>query len=113
MVENVHTDSDLLRLLRQHGDTIAADRAIEHFAYFPTIAARTDFIYRCLKAGLRLRATSEPPEPGAGFGAILFHHEVPDEGVLKQVSEMLKGFAADHGGRYDGWEMQVLAHERA
>lgn len=98
-------------LLQQQGDGLTAVCDIEHFAYFPTPQARADFIYRCLKAGFRLRNTSEPPEPGAGFGAILFHKDVPDE-HLEQVSIMLKGFAAEHGGRYDGWETQVLAHER-
>jgi hypothetical protein len=75
-------------------------RDIEHFAYFPTSQARADFIYRCLKAGFRLRNTSEPPEPGAGFGAIVFHTNAD----LEQASSTLTGFAAEYGGRYDGWK---------
>lgn len=75
---------------------------IEHFAYFPTAQARADFIYRCLRAGLRLRNTSEPPEPGAGFGAIIFHNDAAID--LERVSRTLTDIAAEYGGRYDGWQ---------
>src|SRR5690242_4661071 len=95
--------SEVLHLLRQQGDTALRD--IDHFAYFPTPEARTEFIYNCLKAGLRLRNTSEPPEPGAGFGAIVFHKDVPDERVRTQVMKLLADFASACGGRYDGWEV--------
>lgn len=83
-----------------NSDAVHPPQDIEHFAYFPTSQARADFIYRCLKAGFRLRNTSEPPEPGAGFGAILFHNSVD----LEQVSTTLTAFATEYGGRYDGWE---------
>ena len=83
----------------------AALQDIEHFAYFPTSQARADFIYRCLKAGFRLRNTSEPPEPGAGFGAIIFHKDFANDEILEDVSNTLTAFAAEFGGRYDGWEM--------
>ncbi len=99
------TDAELLHLLKPHGDGL---RDIEHFAYFPTPEARADFIYRCLKTGLRLRNTSEPPEPGAGFGAIVFHKDVPDEHLRAQVMQLLTGLATACGGRYDGWETQAL-----
>jgi hypothetical protein len=99
-------NAEVLHLLKQQDDTALRD--IEHFAYFPTPEARTAFIYNSLKAGLRLRNTSEPPEPGAGFGAILFHKDVPDERFLAQVIELLTRLAAACGGRYDGWETQVV-----
>ena len=101
-------NAEVLHLLKQQGDSLTALRDIERFAYFSTPEARADFIYRCLKAGLRLRNTSEPPEPGAGFGAIVFHKDVPDEHLLGQVVSLLTGLATACGGRYDGWETQVL-----
>lgn len=98
-----NTDADALHLLLQQShDPTLSD--VEHFAYFPTQEARADFIYRCLQAGFRLRNTSEPPEPGAGFGAIVFHKDVASAPILEQVSTLLTTFAADYGGRYDGWE---------
>ncbi len=101
-------NSEVLQLLKQQGDRPIGLRDIDHFAYFPTPEARTEFIYRCLKAGLRLRNTSEPPEPGAGFGAIVFHKDVPDECLLAQVLAMLTDYAASCSGRYDGWETEVV-----
>jgi hypothetical protein len=100
-----NSDADALRLLLAQSPPTAHD--IEHFAYFPTSQARAEFIYRCLQAGFRLRNTSEPPEPGAGFGAIVFHKDVASEEILEQVSTMLKAFAAENGGRYDGYERRA------
>lgn len=97
MVEN----SEVSHLLQQG----ASLRDVEHTAYFPTQEARGEFIYRCLQAGFRLRNTSEPPEPGAGFGAIVFHKDIASD--VKQVSSMLTSFATEFGGRYDGWEKQA------
>lgn len=100
-------DQAVLDVLREKGDALTTVRDIEHFAYFPNQDQGAPFIYKCLKAGLRLRNTSEPPEPGAGFGAILFHKDVPSEDVLDRVIALLKDLAAERQGRYDGWETQV------
>ena len=46
--------------------------------------------------------------PGAEFGTIAFHNNVPDEDVLLNVHAMLTERATAEGGVYDGWETQLI-----
>jgi hypothetical protein len=98
----------VIEVLAEHGDTLSTVREIDHFAYFPDVAARARYIEKCLAAGFKLRRLSEPYKPGAGFGAIIFHDDVPDEEVLLKVHALLTERAAAEGGDYDGWETQLI-----
>ena len=99
----------ILELLTQHGDALTEVREIEHFAYFPTPTLRAQFIDKCLVVGFKLGRTSEPYKPGAGFGAILFHTDVPDEEALGKITSLLVDLARKCGGEYDGWETQIVS----
>src|ERR1700759_418951 len=96
----------VIEVLSEHGDALTTVREIDHFSYFPDVAARARYVDKCLGAGFKLRALSEPYRPGAGFGAIVFHDDVPDENVLLKVHALLTELAAAEGGNYDGWETQ-------
>ncbi len=97
-----------LQVLVQQGDALTQVREIDHFAYFSTPLLRDSFVTKALAAGFKLRGTSEPYKPGAGFGAILFHKDVPDEKVLEKIIAMLSNLARQSGGEYDGWETQII-----
>jgi len=99
----------VLELLTQHGDALTQVREIDHFAYFPTPTLRAQFIDRCLAAGFKLRRTSEPYKPGSGFGAILFHTDVPDEETVGKITCLLDDLTRECSGEYDGWETQTVS----
>jgi hypothetical protein len=98
----------VIEVLAEHGDALSTVREIDHFAYFPDVAARARYLDKCLTAGFKLRRLSEPYKPGAGFGAIIFHNDVPDEDVLLKVHALLSELAAAEGGDCDGWETQLI-----
>ncbi|MGC9954098.1 MAG: ribonuclease E inhibitor RraB [Rhizomicrobium sp.] len=114
VVQKTHKDqialnAHVLDALREHGDALAGVREIDHFAYFGTPQSRALFIDKCLIIGFKLRNTTEPYRPGAGFGAILSHSDVPDEEILGKVTSLLVDLAQECGGEYDGWETQVVS----
>ncbi len=63
---------------------------------------------KCLAAGLRLRAFSEPDAVIDRFGVIPFCEGIPDEDFLLKMHAMLTELAEAEGGNYDGWETQII-----
>lgn len=98
----------VLHILTQQGDALTQVRDIDFFAYLPTPEARAQYIDECLAAGFQLRGTSEPHEPNAGYGAIVFHNDAPDEQTIDKIWKLLSSFAEDCGGKFDGWETQIV-----
>lgn len=98
----------VIEVLAEHGDALTTVREIDHFSYFPDVEARARYLDKCLAAGFKLRRLSDPYKPGAGFGAIIFHSDVPDEDVLLKVHALLTELASAEGGDYDGWETQLI-----
>src|SRR5271170_1850053 len=81
--ENASPTQHVLHALTQQGDELTQVREIDFFAYLPTPEARAKYIDKCLAAGFKLRATTEPPGPG--YGAIVFHNDVPDEQTMEKI----------------------------
>jgi hypothetical protein len=98
-----------LGLLGERGDKSDSVRDIHHWAYFPNALARMRFVEQAITRGFRLRRTTEPSPYNASFGAILIHKDTPTERLFEDVVTLLSELAAQSGGRYDGWETQVLA----
>ena len=94
--------------LSERGDPLTEKRAIDHWAYFPSAAARSAFIAQAAKLGFLLRATSEPEKPGDRFGARLFRIDVPALDAIDDVTLPLFALATAVGGDYDGWETMVV-----
>lgn len=97
-----------LEALRDHGDSLARVRDIEHWATFPSADARASFVDACLAAGFKLRGTRDPEKPYEGYSVHLFHRDIPDEDCVEQVTSLLIGLAAANGGEYDGWETELV-----
>jgi len=109
MPENDQPNRAVLDVLMENGDALTEAREIDHYAYFPTPTFRAHYIDRCIEAGFRLRGTIEPHRPGSGFGAVVFHKDVPGEEVLDAITDVLRAFADDCEGEYDGWETPVVS----
>ena len=99
----------VLEVLAEQGDPLGSVRNIDHFSYFPTTEGRARFLDACLAAGFRLNATYESDYDENRFAVIVCHDDVPDGDVLLKVHAMLTELAEREGGRYDGWETQVMA----
>jgi hypothetical protein len=102
----------IFELLQEQGDELTQIREIDFFAYFPTPDACAQYIDKALAAGLKLRTISEPYKPGAGFGAILFCNDAPEEGTMEKLCALLTKFAEECSGEFDGWETQVMGLEK-
>jgi hypothetical protein len=98
----------VLALFDAQDDARTQIREIDFFVYLPTTEARAQYIDKCLAAGLKLRNTSEPHKPGAGFGAILFCNDAPEEQTMEKICTLLAGIADKCGGEFDGWETQPI-----
>jgi hypothetical protein len=98
---------EVLRALREHGDTLTQPREIVHWAYFPTAATRALFIEKAVEIGFELNGTSDPNEKSREFGARVSHLAIPGEEVIERVTASLSQLAERCGGDYDGWETQV------
>lgn len=98
----------ILEAYRDQGDPLTRVRDIEHWAYFPNAESRAHFVEMGLAAGLRLRGTRDPQGPGESYSVCLFHHDVPDEICIEQVTSLLVHLAEKAGGDYDGWETEVI-----
>jgi hypothetical protein len=102
-------NSRVAELLQEQGDSLDEPRRIQHWAYFPTAEARAKFIVRL---GVRFEDIDahQSPLPSPNMFAVEFWHVgLPDEESMNAVTDMLKHFAVECGGEYDGWETQVVA----
>ena len=99
----------VIEVLAEHGDALTTVREIDHFSYFPDVQSRERYLDKCITAGFKLRALTEPPvTDDLRFGAIVFHNDIPDEEVLLRVHALLTELASAEGGKYDGWETQLI-----
>ena len=99
----------LCETLEEQGDTRTQVREIDHWAYFPDAEARSAFVEACVHSGFSLRGTSDPSGPWEGYGAQLWHRDVPTDEAMEQVTLLLYDLALAAGGDYDGWETRIVA----
>jgi uncharacterized protein (TIGR01619 family) len=95
-------------VLEKRGDLLNRAREIDHWAYFPNADARSAFIDGAVRLGFRLCSTSEPDGPGDHYGVRISRVDLPAPDSIDDVILPLFQLAAQLGGRYDGWETQVI-----
>lgn len=95
--------------LRDSGDPLTEAREIDHWAYFPSPAARDDFVSRTTAIGYKLRAALEPdPTTDAtAYGAQIYRADVPGSELFDAITAELSKLAQECGGDYNGWESPV------
>jgi uncharacterized protein DUF695/regulator of ribonuclease activity B len=103
------SDADLQRIknrrvceqLEKHGDNVGNEREIDHFAYFPSPAARAAFADFVRAEGFAIASSADKPNADGQFGMQFSRVDQPariDEivtSLLRKVTEL--------GGEYDGW----------
>ncbi|MBS0470862.1 MAG: ribonuclease E inhibitor RraB [Proteobacteria bacterium] len=98
----------VFEVLFEQGDALSTVREIDHFSYFPSLAGRARFVDRCVAAGLKLRSLYASEGALETYAVIVYHDDIPDEETLAKLHGMLTAFAEAEGGRYDGWETQIV-----
>ena len=94
--------------LRAEGDSLDQPRRVRHWAYFPNESAQARFI---AMLGLRFEEISTDSSPVADAnmqGVTFWHVGLPDEASMTPITDMLRRFATECDGEYDGWETQVV-----
>jgi hypothetical protein len=101
-------DKQILRVLRQHGDTLSKPREIMHWAYFPSDEARRQFAKSCAKAGFAIRGMNDDARMPNRFSVQFSHTDVPNEDAVDLFRSLLTRLADECGGAYDGWETKIV-----
>lgn len=96
------TNSELLQLMQEQGDDLAAPRDIDFFVIFETRAQAEAFAQAAATA-LAVPARLSPYEKTDKWQAVLTRHMAPDHAQLNHLERQIAGLARLHGGDADGW----------
>jgi hypothetical protein len=103
------SDADLQRIknrrvreqLEKHGDNAGNSREIDHFAYFPSAAARAAFADYVRAEGFAIASAADKPKAGGQFG--LQFSRVDQPARIDEIVTPLLRKVTELGGEYDGW----------
>ena len=99
----------VIQVLSEHGDELEKPRIVTHWAYFPTAAARSQFVAQA--RGLKYAITSEheveESDADNRFCAQLERIDSVDWAAINETTIELYDLAEASGGAYDGWETGV------
>jgi len=101
--------------LERAGDALSAPRDIRHWAYFPDPAGRDAFLAQAAAMSFRAcaqEAGSAAEEEGE-YLALVQRDDIPGYDRIDAICLPLFRAAHDLGGRYDGWESEVVTAEAA
>lgn len=104
-------DGKVVEALEQAGDPLTKARRIDHWAYFKTEKMRDTYIATAKKAGF---SVAKSPTKKAETSLLEVHVHRKDYADLERAHAVvmeLVTLAEAAGGRYDGWETQVLRAE--
>lgn len=94
--------------LESNGDSMTMPREIDHWAYFPDFLTRDTFLQRARELGFEARACEAVKGEKIEFGAQVCRIDLPSFAAIDDICLPLYDLAVDCGGRYDGWECQVV-----
>jgi len=103
------SDRRTLEVLHQHGDPLLEARRVDHWAFFPTAAARQNFITATARNGFASEDPFDDAEGTLPYCARVQRVDPVDLEGLHAVVMRLCDLAGQAGGKYDGWETVVLA----
>jgi hypothetical protein len=101
-VHAADTNAELLSLMQEQGDDLAASRDIDFFVIFETRPAAEAFA-RLAAAALEMPARISPYEKTDQWQVSLTRHMAPDHAQLNQLEKQIAALARQHGGEADGW----------
>jgi hypothetical protein len=100
-------NSKVLESLKRLGDDHSIPRRIDHWCYFDTPAARSEFESWALATGFQRAGHTEPTEANGQYGLRVHAVARPETEEITEVTLSLLRRAKEFGGDYDGWETKV------
>jgi hypothetical protein len=98
-------DRRLVQVLKEQGDALVTPRRVDHWAYFPSAAARDAFVDAAGKQGFEHDADDD--QTAGRFGAHVFRTDPIELDHVHDVVMLLVDAAHAQGGEYDGWETSI------
>lgn len=95
--------------LAQRGDPLTKPRQVDHWAYFPTAAARDRFVEEVIPLGFTTSDADSVGQAPNPFCACVSRVDPVDLESIHRVVMTLFRAAKRHAGDYDGWECPVEA----
>lgn len=102
---------DVCAALEDRGDALQQPRDIDHWAYFPSASARDEFLQQATVMGFENRTPNRDDDGEQEWGAQVFRRDVPAYGAIDDICLPLYDLAHECGGRYDGWECEVVTED--
>jgi regulator of RNase E activity RraB len=97
-------DRRLTDVLREHGDTLAKPRRVDHWAYFGSEDARDRFVRAAAELGFELHAAARIDGIERPFVAQVHRIDAVELDHIHDVVMELHDLATAEDGAYDGWE---------
>ncbi|MFT5444777.1 MAG: hypothetical protein ACI8W3_003835 [Myxococcota bacterium] len=101
-------DLKAISTLREHGDLLERPRRIDHWAYFPSLAARAGFEQWALAHEFVCETCVAENDLDFPHGLQVHHDATPEFDEITAHSIALMEACQSEGGRYDGWETEVV-----
>src|SRR5690242_10334846 len=98
MSEQRSRNGRLAELLSEHGDAMEQARPVQHWAYFPTEAGRTQFIAFIERRFADINAHRNPMSKGKELAVTFWHTGTPDSDSMTEITESLSLAAESRGG---------------
>jgi len=102
----IMTDDHLCESLRDRGDDLVTPRRIDHSAFFGDEVSRQRFIRLIRASGYTIDGLLDPGGALEEYGVTFSGVGCPSE--ISSIVAPLYGAAQNLGGRYDGWEAEVV-----
>ena len=104
-------DLQVLESLESHGDDGSKPRKVDHWIYFESEVASTNFVAWAVADRFTHDAELSGMNENGQYCVRLTHHGSVRIGEISSHTIALRRKAEEHGGDYDGWETAVLAPE--
>ena len=102
------TNDRVIRNLENHGDTLIAERPVEHWCYFKTNKGREKFIEAIQIKGFEIKAQSYNDESKKPYCVQLVRMDSVKLTHINDVTWELVELCIENDGEYDGWETPVI-----
>ncbi|WP_457749316.1 DUF695 domain-containing protein [Sulfurimonas sp.] len=97
--------------LKEQGDRLTQERAIEHKSYFLTEAKRNEFIENLLHEGFIKQKEMEVPfQEKILYGVQYYRIDKPFYYDIDALTMKLIDMTEEYNGNYDGWESSLVVH---
>jgi uncharacterized protein (TIGR01619 family) len=102
------SNGHVLQALEEHGDRLAVEREVDHWAYFENSFDRARFIEAVCERDFRIVEELNDTENEPSYGVHLTCTHAVDRNTIDAVTLQLFDCAHEHSGQYDGWETVIV-----